>query len=153
MHNAPAVTYPVGRARQVGAMVATVWLLALAVIVAAAPLTNSSLIKTSAAVAVWLVCGSAAWRWWQSTVHGRLSWNGAEWLWTPKGLARPELGHPEVIWDMQRVLLVLWHGQTQRQWLWLVQSAQAAHWLDLRRAVYSRPRIDASDADSPTISP
>lgn len=152
MHNAPAVTYPVGRARHVGSVIVAVWLLALAVLGAGAPLTNYSLFKTSAAVAAWLMCGFVSWRCWHASAQGRLSWTGAEWLWTPLGLARPELGHPEVIWDMQRTLLILWHGPTRRQWLWLVQSAQPALWLDLRRAVYSRPRIEASDADSPTFS-
>jgi hypothetical protein len=76
--------------------------------------------------------------WWRSPA-GRIAWDGGSWTWTRT--AHPESGEPEVVVDLQSVLLLRWSGEAgRRHWLWAERRMKPATWADLRRAVYSRAR-------------
>lgn len=157
MHSAPSVTYPVGRSRFEGVLLAVLWGLGLlaggifwwdshqgwrAVL-----LTMLSLIGGAVAVLTWLRSAS-----------GLLRWDGAEWTLlastdeledarSPKALALEQVS---VVLDFQRWLLVdvpRASGRGMRsagpRLIWLERRLAPADWDDLRRAVYSRARIDA----------
>ena len=108
----------------------------------------------------WLVfCGWGLWglavagarQSWRDQFCGFLRWDGVHWLLdssqpgcTPKTLSVP----PEVILDAQVCLCVcVTPTGLDRIWLWLERSSQPERWMDLRRAVYSRARPGADNAD------
>lgn len=97
---------------------------------------------------------------WHSThlPTGVLLWDGLGWHWGLDAVPVP-VTPPRVHWDGQtRVLLsVQLLAPTGRaagplQWLWVERTMQPQGWLDLRRAVYSRPRRDPGSAASEASS-
>ena len=136
MHNAPAVSYPVGRSSFALAAMTVAWLAGAAGI---ALWSLQSQVRSAAAIAavgVLLAAGLVALRTWLRSPRGTLSWDGLGWTWTTT--ADAQAGQPEVALDTQRVLLLRWDGARRPEWLWLERAAQPARWNDLRRAVYSR---------------
>ena len=89
----------------------------------------------------WYDDGTGTQRWWDGQTWTLVAPNsGAAWM----ALSGP----PEVLLDLQSHLWlhVIPVGH-RRTWLWLACSAQPERWLDLRRAVYSRARPGADNAD------
>ena len=144
MHNAPSVSYPVGRCAFQR------WLL---LGLAAA---------TSAVLFAWLWGQGVTWLWWvgfSATALGlwqgwlalgfvaTLTWDGQVWCLHDQGAGDEDaLGEVQVMLDMQKALLLHWQPasdtlQAKPQWLWL--GAQHGHerWQDLRRAVYQRSEM------------
>jgi hypothetical protein len=120
-----------------------------------------------------LAAGMAAASSWKNAPTGQLAWDGEVWRWQstrePAGLAAQEVAREpaslavqdvSVIADFQRCLLLKLKDQGQASlWLWVEQRAMPAHWLDLRRAVYSPRKSSATAplhdvlATQPALSP
>jgi hypothetical protein len=150
MHNAPAVTYPVGRSRFAAALMGSAWLLGAstgALWWVQAP---------SSAWRLWLVCAVslasgawAAWSWWR-TPAGSLEWDGEAWRCSFDASALA--GRVQVSLDLQRCVLLRWSAGSASHWLWLERRQRAERWDDLRRAVYSRARMEAPREDEPSAA-
>ncbi len=136
MHNAPAVSYPVGRSSMCvgvhllptlfGALVCGAW-------------AWQSAAPEAVRLGVLLTWGVlAAWAGWACvrTVQGQLAWDGQLWTWqdragTQLGLVRPRL-------DWQTGLLLEFRPLQGRSiWLWPEQRLAPAVWDSLRRAVFA----------------
>lgn len=141
MHNAPAVTYPVGRSSIQGALGLALWLPGTAATVAWA-LTSPGLRSVALAACLNLAVGALAAASWWRTRPGELQWDGGRWQLDRCGHARD--GQARVVMDLQACVLLHWradHGAGD--WLWLDRASAPARWDDLRRAVYSRAIVDA----------
>lgn len=148
MHNAPSVSYPVGRSHFAGTVLLLVWLLAAAA-------TGMGWAQAQAGALRWgwagLLLGTvglwAARQWWRSP-SGALSWDGESWSWSASG--RAESGVPQATLDLQRWLLLRWTGADGAiRWFWLERAHRADRWDDLRRAVYSRARPETLPGAEP----
>ncbi len=145
MHGAPSVSYPVGRSRFVGFMLLLAWLLG-AVVTALWSLHVPSW-RPDIGWALLAAAGAfAGWRW-RHEASGVLAWDGEAWHW-----ACPQHAHSgtlEVTLDLQHCLLLRWQSDSRSRWLWLERVTRPERWDDLRRAVYSRARIEALPAARP----
>lgn len=92
-----------------------------------------------AALVAWALACLCAVHFWVHSPRGVLVWSGLSWsLETASG---PQPVALQVHLDLQSVLwLRLCCSGLRPQWVWLDRGTAAAHWPDLRRAVYSRPR-------------
>lgn len=157
MHNAPPVTYPLGRSHFQGFAVLGLWLAGVGVLALwwrAAPAADWRLWS---ALAVVLAAGVAAgWAWLHSPV-GQLHWDGQDWRWESQGYRS---GTPvrdlAVALDLQRIMLLRLENQDHATlWLWAGRSTQPERWLDLRRAVHARHRLSPGlmpwDASAPAV--
>jgi hypothetical protein len=142
MHNAPSVSYPVGRCAFQRVIFA-----GLSGIVGSVMLVWCMLQPLSwpmglggAATLLGMVLG------WRSVqMHaGTLSWDGQVWCWHSRtDGADDQLGEIFVSLDVQKALVLRWQPTSGRltaldSYLWLGQERAAQHWLNLRCAVYSR---------------
>ncbi|MEY4156887.1 MAG: hypothetical protein RJB64_1608 [Pseudomonadota bacterium] len=144
MHNAPSVTYPVGRLlleRAVTLALVGLALVAIVTMVTAQPWGWGPALTLCSGLLAWAV---------QRRSHrlssGYLSWDGKEW-WLSREVANLA-GRVRVEWDLQGFLLLRFEPLTESavlrplgaggQWVWLAQQADPATWADLRRAVYCR---------------
>lgn len=136
MHNAPSVTYPVGRSLFFGRLVLVVWLLGAMSTGwwcwhAAAMGWRQWLVLTSVPLA-----GLVAWSSWHRMTPGELRWDGQLWLWNPGEQAEP--GRLAVHLDLQGHLLLCLHlDSSHKRWCWAERASLPERWGDLRRAVYS----------------
>lgn len=154
MHNAPPVTYPLGRSHFQGFAVLGFWLAGggvLALWWRAAPAADWRLWT---ALAVVLAAGVAAGLAWAHSPVGQLRWDGQDWRWESRGY---QSGTPvrdlAVALDLQRTMLLRLENQDHATlWLWAGRSSQPERWLDLRRAVYSQHRASA-DLVPPDANP
>ncbi len=148
MHGAPSVSYPVGRSRFMGLMLSLAWL--LGVVVTGLWSLYAPSWRPAIGWGLLAATGSfALWRWWRGA-SGVLAWDGEAWQWSGQADARS--GTLEVTLDFQRFLLLRWRSDGQSQWLWLERVARPERWDDLRRAVYSRARIEALPAARPPVA-
>jgi hypothetical protein len=152
--SAPPVRYPVGEGLVLlwgmlillgaGGAVLVFWLLQGA---------GDSLARLALAVVVWFVAASAVWHFWRNRVRGVLQWDGLHWWLETEQPGKPAHSLEGVLWvrlDLQSHLWVCLHGQDRRHaWLWLERQGAPERWGDLRRAVYSRPKPEASRVDEP----
>ncbi len=150
MHNAPAVSYPVGRSLLAGLVVAALILSGLLVTVqwmVQAPVGGWRL----GAAASFLGTAAAGWNWWRMP-QGMVAWDGHDWGWTSSG--RTELGRVHPGMDLQAFLLLRFAANAGSHWLWLERSHCPERWDDLRRAVYSRARPQSpSGAEAEAVEP
>lgn len=152
MHNAPSVTYPVGRCAVHGAVMAVLsglGLLALAVLA----------VEWSSARVAWLWGGGLVWlswsalallTWWRSP-GGQLQWDARAasavampgepaggWRWHGSGVASTDLDRVEWVLDAQAVLLLRLHPRAMlARWVWLEAGRDPGRWDDVRRALTS----------------
>ena len=145
MHNAPSVSYPVGRPLWAGLLAAGLWTAGLAVTwlwlrESAAPGWR----QAGAALAL-AVTGAWCLHAWLRSPRGELHWDGSAWT----GPHAEGAGCVEVALDLQQVLLVRWLAPESAHWIWLERRRSPHRWLDLRRAVYSRARPRALPAGRP----
>jgi toxin CptA len=145
MHNAPSVSYPVGRPRFAGLLAAGLWLVGAGVTAVWVQQADAPGWRQVVATIALAVLGSWALFSWLRSPSGQLQWDGAGWA-GPAGAAG---GAPDVALDLQQVLLVRWQAPASPRWLWLERSRCPQRWLDLRRAVYSRARPQALSAARP----
>lgn len=148
MHNAPSVTYPVGRSAWAGALLLALWLgglLATAAWAWAVPVPGW---QQGLALGMAMCLGAwAGWHWWHSP-RGELSWEGG--TWSRAGME----GVIEIRLDLQQVMLLRWHDAGGAAWFWLERAADPARWNDIRRAVYSRANPGALHrAEPPSATP
>ena len=141
MHNAPSVSYPVGRctfgrdlflALAIGSN-------ALLVIWWTQQGWGGGLV---AACVMWLTACWLAWRSFKAQV-GLLVWDGEIWCWQGSLAGELVQGRPEVLFDLQHTLLLRWQpldvSQSVRAVnLWLSAESETDFWQDLRRAVYAQ---------------
>ena len=146
IHNAPAVVYPLGRSRFLGQLLLGVWLAGL-LSVAVWLLTSQRFDwRVATAFAVVLGAGAAAYASWRRQPTGDLHWDGAVWRWESAsyqtGVVEQEI---VVMADFQSsILLRLKNPASARLWLWPEKRTFPARWLDLRRAIYSTPKLPAA---------
>jgi toxin CptA len=149
MHNAPSVSYPVGRC----AFAARLWVAQAGASALLLGLWAESAVRSAAASLAWLLAllcmgVSSVWGWRdirQGT--GRLSWDGQVWRWRSEAQrADPEcIGEVKIVLDAQKALLLKWQpaSDTLRSgpcWLWLAEETCPMQWQDLRRAVHGPHR-------------
>ncbi|NCP40359.1 MAG: hypothetical protein GW848_07615 [Rhodoferax sp.] len=146
MHNAPVVSYPVGRSYFHAAVVVCMVFAGAANLLVWTVQPDLLLARHTVAWLVWLLClFFAAWGWWRSP-QGDLRFTGDSWQWVdPAQTQQVTLG---VQLDLQQTLLVRTSdAQSRVRWLWLAHARQPQRWLDLRRAVFARqhdPQVDGS---------
>ena len=141
MHNAPAVSYPVGRSRFQVIFLSSLsvlgWCAAVIWMVQAQNTDWRQGLMLSGAVLTGL---GAVWQWRHAPI-GQLSWEGGSWSWAAFG--NTESVQLAVVVDLQMAMvLILRTNGTKDRWLWVQRDASPARWLALRRAVYQRPRVD-----------
>ena len=152
MHNAPAVSFPVGRSRFQAWVLGVGWLTGAAVCAYWGSVTDALGWRHGLALATLLGAGAAACAGWQRQVRGSLHWDGVCWRLEMAALA-PRLasmsaatsaptsaltGDLAVHLDFQGFLLLsmrLENGGVR--WLWLDPCAELTHWQAFRRAVHS----------------
>ncbi len=142
MHNAPAVTYPVGRSAIRALISLVLWLAGLAAVMAWSVLGRVQFTLLAGP----LVMGAGAlawWGWWQSG-NGELCWRTDGWQLRHRQTVSE--GAPEVVLDLQASLLLHWCGAQGNTWLWLDRRVAPRQWDALRRAVYSRAIADTPSA-------
>lgn len=159
MHNAPAVSFPVGRSRFQAWFLGAAWLAGASVCAYWGSVMGSLGWRHGLALAMPLGAGVAAWAvWagWQRQGGGTLRWDGlCWWLEVPAAIsavasvsapaAAPALKSPAsltgdlaVHLDFQNFLLLsLRFENGGMRWLWLDQSVDPTLWQALRRAVHS----------------
>lgn len=152
---APAVQYPVGRSMGLTAFLVLAQLVSLMVLVLwlmqgagadRAPMVPSLLI--------WCAAAAIAARFWSRLPVGVLSWDGEQWSFLrADGVPKDEvLGDAVVVQlDVQRCMALAFPAARPARWLFVERHCEPVRWLDLRRAVYSRPsaaRAQASDVPS-----
>ena len=152
MHDAPSVSYPVGRSRWAGALAAACWLAGLAGTVLWSSQPQVAWWRLALAWTAVVVAGVIAWWAWWRTSPGVLAWDGSGWTRMPEG-GGAAAGELQVALDFQHVLLVRWRAGGASRWLWL-ERAGGQRWDELRRAVYSRASPAAlPDAEPPAAKP
>ena len=155
MHAAPSVTYPVGRSRFAGGLLAALWLLALAVTLAWTLLSAAPGWRQGLGFGAVAACGLAAAALWLRSPTGVLAWEGGAWQWRQGAAA--EAGRPEPALDFQARMLLRWlpapgGPRWRTRWMWVERRAGAADWDALRRAVYSRASHAAPHGDPPPVA-
>lgn len=153
MHNAPAVSYPVGRSRFQAQVLALLSL--AAVIVWTVWVAHSTVLSWHHAIAaVWMgVFYPLAWWCWARTTEGQLSWSGELWRWET-ATASVEVV-PVLVMDAQiaGLLKLRRTDVAAHKWVWVEQRALSARWRALRRALVQRHiRVDASRQHEPEVS-
>lgn len=141
MHNAPSVSYPVGRCRWQRGIYASVVLLTVVVLCAWVSLQGYSW-------AFGLACAAAMVGAWSGARTLRqtatLVWDGQVWcLHSQSQGAEDAFGTVQAVVDLQKALLLHWQPTSdtlpvKSQWLWLGADVASASWLELRRAVFQR---------------
>ena len=153
MHNAPTVSYPVGRSHFQTCFLVFLVLSGL----------SFDLFWSSQALWGWrqglvgvTLCLSAvfALQEWQRTRQGTLAWDGVIWCFSEGQQAVN--GTVTVLLDFQFILLLrLTPTQGQPLWLWAERRLDAPLWVALRRAVFSRqvePVHQPKNEESPVKS-
>ena len=140
---APAVEYPAARSARLAAVLVVLHAGSLA-IVAAWCLLGAGTLRIAALLVLllWIVAAALAARFWIRQPVGCLAWDGMAWhLRTIGGMpADQALGTVVVVQlDLQRQMALAFPHAEPTVWLFVEQRCHPARWLDLRRAVYSRP--------------
>jgi hypothetical protein len=139
MHRAPALSFPVGRSRFLGALVVSTapagTLVGVLWYAGAAPSPWRHWLFVLVSLAVFVM----AFETWRKAPSGILAWDGRSWNWT--GACAPTVvsGHLAVHLDLQFCLMLsLRPGSGARIWLCPERRQDVLHWNALRRAVFSR---------------
>ena len=142
MHNAPAVSFPVGRSRFQAWFLGLAWLAGAAACAYWSSGLDSAGWRHGLALAMPLGAGVAAWAGWHRRVGGTLQWDGL--CWRLDSLP----GHLAVHLDFQNFLLLSLRAEKRGvRWLWLDRCATLGHWQAFRRAVYSNAAADLHQND------
>lgn len=141
MHNAPSVSYPVGRCAFQRWLFAGFTALTFAMLLAWA-LNQGLTVPWYVAVAAALLGAFLGWR--ALGQAGTLTWDGQVWCLHDQGLGHADaLGEVRVVLDVQKALLLRWQPASDTMnakplWLWVGWQSSDNRWQDLRRAVYQR---------------
>jgi hypothetical protein len=142
MHNAPSVSYPVGRCafQRVTWLVLSVITVSVMVVWFMLQPVSWPMCLSGAATVVGLILG---WRRLQ-TQSGILTWDGQVWCWHSRTDGVDDaLGEIFIAVDAQKALVLRWQPTSGRLrslgcYVWLGQERATHHWLNLRCAVYGR---------------
>lgn len=149
MQQPPSVSFAVLRSRKLGLGLAVLAALALVVELAWCWATPQWLVAQAIGLLLWAVAVLSAWRWWQAQPQGSLHYDAGQW--TLHTARRTYPGSLRVHIDGQSLLWVELFCELsgERFWLWLDQSSEPHGWIELRRAVYSRPSAPALAVNPP----
>ena len=151
MHNAPTVSYPLGRSAWLGAPLVVLWLAGVAALAIWCASVDALSWRQGLDLALWLLLGGWSWRAWRGQVQGELSWTGMHWL-LLRDPSAPCEGMVSVQLDLQHLLLLRFTPVTGPAcWLLPLRATQPQRWQDLRRAVYSRARTSGAQASASTL--
>jgi toxin CptA len=145
MHNAPSVSYPVGRCRFAAAAAGVLWSLGALVLAGWMAQARIPGWQLAAAWLAWGAAGSAAARSWWCSPRGTFEWTGDAWI-----LEGADHGPPSVALDLQHCMLLRLDRQ-RTLWLWLERRTRPQHWDALRRAVYSPASTAAPHGAKPPV--
>jgi len=146
MHNAPAVSFPVGRSRFYAAMVLGVLTLSASTLVLWVTQADALVLRHLIGALLWLISAGWAVRAWRQTPVGVLHWDGRVWTWRV-GNAGDNMDlvvDVAVVLDVQIAVLLRLSAQNELIWLWPEQRMAAHQWLALRRAVFAPKPASAS---------
>lgn len=145
MHNAPSVSYPVGRCAFQRQLYLFFLLATLAVLGAWALNQGFTSVWCAAALLAMVggVLGALSLRF-----VATLCWSGERWcLHDQSGKKSDVFGEVEVILDTQKTLLLRWRPTSDKLptsfvWLWLGAELSSSRWQELRCAVYQRKALN-----------
>ena len=149
MHSAPSVSYPVGRSRLEGWLIAVGVLTGVAVVLTWVVASPQPGWRHGLAATLAAISAAVALVHWRRAPQGQLRWDGGQWYWLAQSAhgvsAAPLLEDAQAVsgvavhLDAQRTLLVRARlAAGGARWFWLQAAEQPALWPGLRRAVYSR---------------
>ena len=143
MHNAPAVSFPVGRSRFEGWLLLLGCLLACGLAVIWAQIQGRMDWRVALALMFSLLVGMAAgWRWLRCR-SAILHWDGQHWRLESVNILP---GRVIVRLDLQAWLLLEFKTESARSdWFWLDRHLYKGQWSALRRALYA-PSGRSADA-------
>jgi len=152
MHNAPAVTYPVGRSHFQAWLTLALLLPAAAVVGLWFFLADRLDWRQALAAGIWLACAGLALHSLRRPCLGILRWDGQNWHWDSSGMVLAGSVVPRLDWQAG-VLLEFRSPSHRVRWLWLERDQQALRWDALRRALWAHGRAGAPlpgmSADAP----
>jgi hypothetical protein len=148
MHNAPAVSFPVGRSRFYAAVVVGVLSLSASTLVLWATQADALVLRHLIAALLWSISAAGAVRTWRQAAVGVLHWDGQVWTWRcgDDGKHLDRVVDVAVVLDGQSALILRLSAQTRPIWVWPEQRMAPLHWLALRRAVFA-PQPSAASQD------
>ena len=163
LHNAPPVTYPLGRSRFLGSVLALAWLTTLGLTglwQLGSPLGD---LFPLLSFILLLVSGWTLTQGWLRSPAGRLAWDGQFWRWESENYQGSSvLQAPVVVIDVQFGMLLRLQNQAGASWwLWAEKVRRQTLWQDLRRAVHAHPKdslasqrldIDAAAPAEPSLA-
>jgi hypothetical protein len=145
MHNAPSVSYPVGRCAFQRRLYLFFMLVTSAVLGMWA--LNQGLTKGWCAAALLAVLGGVLGAL-SLRFMATLSWHEERWCLHDQSGNKPDVfGEVVVILDTQKALLLRWKPTSDKLptsfvWLWLGAELSSSRWHDLRCAVYQRKALN-----------
>lgn len=161
IYHAPHVHFPLKRSLAlrwaVGLVILWSALSIGAWIAASTASTTAPITATTMAVLLWWgVCSALAMRFTWQLPGGVLHWDGVDWHFAP-----PTAPHNACAIRSRRVrvhidgqsfvLICLTPDTGPTQWLWLERHMHPTYWLDMRRALYARPRSDPEPHNRPSL--
>jgi len=144
MHNAPSVSYPVGRCAFQRWLYVGFTVLTSAVLWAWA-LDQGLTLAWYAATTSAVLAECLGWQ--ALRMRAMLTWDGQVWCLHDQNTGDEDaLGVVDVALDVQMALLLRWQPASDTlnakpQWLWLGAQAAGDAWQNLRRAVYQRADV------------
>ncbi|CAN7283889.1 hypothetical protein LJR084_001478 [Variovorax sp. LjRoot84] len=147
MHDAPSVSYPVGRSRNADRLLSIIWACGACCAAAACYRLDDPDWRIGLLALSVVGAGAAAWRsTLRRTAFTELSFDGRHWSLADSAGLRAGV---KVALDFQSsLLLCLTEARRMRRWVWLDRSTLPERWQDLRRAVYSRAPLAGPVAES-----
>jgi hypothetical protein len=136
MHNAPAVTYPVGRSHFQVLLTSALLLLAVAVLGVWCWLVERPDWRQALVAGIWLACAGLALCGLRWPSLGILRWDGQNWFLESGGMVLTGSVLPRLDWQAG-VLLEFSAPSHRVRWLWLEREQQALRWDALRRALWA----------------
>lgn len=151
MHSAPAVSYPVGRSRFQGWLLAATALLGVLAGLLWCDASGRPGWRQGLYALALLAAGGAAFHAWRRTPPGLLRWEGQCWHWRTEAASVSGVLLPHL--DFQFCLLLsLRTDAGARLWLWPERQLDRPQWHALRCAVFSRRRTEATEAAPGALS-
>lgn len=145
MHNAPAVSFSVGRSRFHGLLLAWLIVTGGGVLILWSEQVNTLGLRQLGACVLWLIgAGLALQHWWQIPV-GALEWDSRGWIWTCNNQSLA-VDLDAALDSQNALLLCLQAPGGQRIWLWPERRMAPMHWPDFRRAVFATKPLDRTRA-------
>jgi toxin CptA len=152
-HDAPPVSYPLGRSVFQAIILAGFWLAGLIATGVWVYAVRQPDWRIGVCLAWVMLAGAGAYRGWRNSPVGHIAWDGQSWRWESPGyqtgVAEQQLC---VLADFQGVMLLRIENQAKAgMWLWMERKSFPERWMDFRRAVYSPARGAAASGNSAAL--